>query len=201
MNKAAFILLAAGGCSWLTGCKGSPAAPFNAMETSRVVVYRLQNYEPTPAQPGAVGGIPGLPGLPLPPEIQTWAQQATSILPPNLLPPGILPGVAPPGAATEARFNNFRIIAQTDVISASTRKELGDIFGSKSNFDGTFSPCMYAEFGMRVEQGGMPPADTLISLSCDHVDAVGYAWPFADRGLKPDTVKRFAKVMQGIWGG
>jgi hypothetical protein len=199
MKKAAFILLVAGG-SWLTGCGGSPAAPFNAMDASRVVVYRLQNYEPAQAQQ-TMPGLPGLPGLPLPPEITAWAQQATSILPPNLLPPGILPGTAPAPAASEQRFNNFRIIAQTDVVSASTKKELADIFGHASNFDNTMSPCMYAEFGMRVEQGGMPPADTLISLSCDHVDAVGYAWPHADRGLKPDTVKRFAKVMQGIWGG
>ncbi|MCU0681028.1 MAG: hypothetical protein MUF34_01975 [Polyangiaceae bacterium] len=198
MKKAAFILLVAG-ASWLTGCGGSPAVPFNTMDASRVVVYRLQNYEPTPAAAGATG-IPGLPGLPLPPEITSWAQQATSILPPNLLPPGIFPGTAAAPAAGEARFNNFRIIAQTDVMSTATKKELADIFGHSSNFDNTMSPCMYAEFGMRVEQSGSP-ADTLISLSCDHVDAVGYAWPHADRGLKPDTVKRFAKVMQGIWGG
>ncbi|HEU4405254.1 MAG TPA: hypothetical protein VFS43_08195 [Polyangiaceae bacterium] len=198
MKKAAFILVVAGG-SWLVGCGGKPAAPFNAMDASRVTVYRLQNYEPQPAQAGG-GAIPGIPGLPLPPEITSWAQQATSILPPNLLPPGILPGTAPVATMGEQRFNNFRIIAQTEVVSASTKKELADIFGHSSNFDNTMSPCMYAEFGLRIEQGG-PPADTLVSLSCDHVDAVGYQWPHADRGLKPDTVKRFAKVMQGIWGG
>src|SRR5262245_28416700 len=105
MKKAAFILLVAGG-SCLVGCGGKLAAAFNALDASRVVVYRRQNYEPTPAQPGA-GGIPGIPGLPLPPEITSWAQQATSILPPNLLPPGILPGTTPAATAGEQRFNNF----------------------------------------------------------------------------------------------
>src|SRR5687767_14267913 len=103
MKKAAFILLVAGG-SWLTGCGGKPAAPFNAMDASRVVVYRLQNYEPAPAQAGTPG-VPGLPGLPLPPEISAWAQQATSILPPNLLPPGILPGTTPAATMGEQKFN------------------------------------------------------------------------------------------------
>jgi hypothetical protein len=199
MKKAAFILLVAGS-SWLAGCGGKPAAPFNAMDASRVTVYRLQNYEPQPAQAG--GAIPGIPGLPLPPEITSWAQQATSILPPNLLPPGILPGTTPAAAAGEQRFNNFRIIAQTEVVSTSTKKELADIFGKSSNFEGMGSPCTYSEFGMRIDQSNnMPPADTLISLSCNHADAIGYQWPHADRGFKSDTVKRFAKVMKEVWGG
>ena len=77
-----------------TACASAPAAPFNQLEKSNLLVFRLQNFEPPPpAQPVAGQPAPILQGLP--PEIQTWIQQGAQGLQ-QLIPPGLIPGLNQP---------------------------------------------------------------------------------------------------------
>lgn len=185
------------------GCAGTPASPFDQTKNAPIVVYRLQNYEPPPqAQTTAppVGNL--LPGLPA--EIQQWVQAGASMLPPGLLPPGILPGqppAPPPQTDTAPRFYGFRILGQAPVTNEKLRNELVSLFGQGKNFDNTFSGCMYAELGVSFGRVGQPPADVLVSLSCDQVQAQNFQWPHANRGLTPDTVKRLVNASQSVFVG
>jgi hypothetical protein len=198
----------------LTGCAGSPAAPFDTLKSSNLTAYRLQNFEPQPtaavpgaAAPGGAGVIPGLP-----PEIQSWVQQGASgfqqLIPPGLLPPGMLgqggqpaPGATPaPAADSTPRFHGFRILSQTQVIDPDLKEELGKILGKEKNFDEKHANCMYAEMGLSFTSGmGPAPNDVLISYSCNQVAARNFAWPHPQTGLKPGTLEDLSKVVQQIW--
>lgn len=184
------------------GCAGNPVAPFDD-KNAPIMAYRLQNYEPPPvaAAPTTPGQIPGLP-----PEIQKWVQAGASMLPPGLLPPGILPGTGAPVVAAPVdntqRFHNFRVLGMpSSVIDPKLRDELTQIFGFEKNFDDTHGSCVYAEFGFSIGRINQPPADILVSLSCDQVQATNFAWPHKNVGLTPETAARISKVSQSIFGG
>lgn len=187
-----------------TGC-ASTAAPFNMMKTSQVTAFRLQNFEPPPTAPAASPMAPGslIPGLP--PEIAAMASSALPALQ-GLLPPGLIPGLgAPiPGLAppvdTSPRFHNFRIIGQSQVMDESLREDLGKILGDPDNFDTNAGNCMYSEMGISFSPSmGAPPNDILLSFSCRNIQAFNFAWPHPNRGIKPKTAEKLAKVIQKIF--
>ena len=194
-----FACLSVAGLSF--GCASNPAAPFDSFKSAPIQAFRLQNYEPPPqAAPTAPGQIPGLP-----PEIQKWVQAGASMLPPGLLPPGLIPGVGgppPPSVDNTPRFHNFRVLGMpANVIDNKLREELIEIFGFQKNFDDSYGSCLYAEFGFSFARIGQPPADVLVSLSCDQVQAHNFIWPHKNVGLTPDTAARISKVSQAIFGG
>jgi hypothetical protein len=191
------------------GCKSSPAAPFDQLEASNLVAYRLQNFEPPPsapaAQPGQGLNIPGLP-----PEIQQWIQQGAQalpqLIPPGLLPPGMFGQGAPAPAPQETvpRFHGFRILSQTQVIDKNLKEELAELLGDADNFSNEHAACGYAEMGLSFSQGmpgqpGVPSNDLLISFSCNQIIARTFAWPHPSAGLKGDTVKDLSSVVQKLW--
>jgi len=188
------------------GCAGAPASPFDEMKHAPITIYRLQNYEPppqtttTPTAPNVAGMIPGLPA-----EIQQWIQAGASMLPPGLLPPGIIPGQTAPAQQAQVdnvpRFYGFRILGQAPVTDEKLRKELIDLFGYEKNFDNSYSGCMYAEFGVSFARVNQPPADILVSLSCDHVQPQNFAWPHRNRGLTPEAVQRIVRTSQSVFVG
>src|SRR6266852_2835819 len=93
LKTSSLALAAAATLATLTGCAGTPAAPFDQLKTANLTAYRLQNYDVPSAVPGAAPAAPGvaIPGLP--PEIQGWIQQGAAGLS-KLIPPGLLPGGA-----------------------------------------------------------------------------------------------------------
>jgi hypothetical protein len=197
------VVLFVGFSGGSVGCAGNPVAPFDGFQSAPMTAYRLQNYEPPPqaaAPPTAPGQIPGLP-----PEIQKWVQAGASMLPPGLLPPGLIPGApapATPAVDTTPRFHNFRILGMpANVIDPKLRDELIAIFGFEKNFDDSHGSCIYAEFGFSFARMGQPPADVLVSLSCDQVQAQNFMWPHRSTGLTPDSAARISKVSQSIFGG
>lgn len=189
------------------GCASAPAAPFDTLKNANVSAFRLQNYEPPAAAqaPGPAGLMANIPQ-----EITQWAQQALpglqQLLPPGLLPPGLLqgPGPAPVQQQQEIRFPmsqpNFRILSQAQVIDPALREQLGNLLGNPDNFQPDHANCMYAEMGLSFTGSlGGPPNDMLISFSCNQVESRSFAWPHPNRGLKPDTVKQLAAIVQKIW--
>lgn len=188
------------------GCASKPAAPFDALPTSHLTAFRLQNYEPPPPAVGAPGQsiIPGLP-----PEIQNWVQQGAQglqqLLPPGLLPPGLgaPPGQQAPGAPIQdstPRFHGFRILGQTQVLDTDLKKDLAKLLGKEKNFDNSGHNCMYAEMGVTFSAGpGAMSNDLLISFSCNQVQAKTFAWPHPTSGMKPDTVQELSSIVQKLW--
>lgn len=190
------------------GCAGKPAAPFDTLKTANLTAFRLQNYEP-PAAAAAIPGAPvGIPGLP--PEIQQWVQQGAqglqALLPPGLIPPGLIPG-APAAAApppTEARFQGFRILGQTQVMDPELKEKLGELLGDEDSFDNKNARCapgvFYAEMGLSFTQGpGAPANDVLVSFSCSQAVSRSFSWPHKATGMTPDTVKELTEVVQKLW--
>jgi hypothetical protein len=184
----------------IAGCASNPVAPFDSFKDAPITAYRLQNYEPPPqvaVQPTAPGQIPGLP-----PEIQKWLQVGAS-----MLPPGLIPGVGGPTAPAASvdnipRFHNFRVLGMpANVIDPRLREELINIFGFEKNFDDSHGNCVYAEFGYSFARIGQPPADVLVSLSCDQVQAQNFLWPHRNTGLTPDSASRIVKVSQAVFIG
>lgn len=181
-----------------TGCGGAALAqPFGSLADAPITVYRLQNFEPPPAQaqtPGA--GV-------IPPQILQWATAAAQSLPPGIIPPGILPGSQPAVPAADApRFHDFRILGWVPLNEAKMRAEVLDILGHEGNFTTPRESCMYAEFGVSITQQGQPPADLLVSLSCNQVRTFGFAWPYGNStGLTGDSSKRIVEVMKKAFGG
>jgi len=168
------------------------------MSQAPITTFRLQNYEP----PAAVATSPS--GFQLPPQIQSWVTAGAALLPPGLLPPGLLPGsaAAAPAQQNVPRFHEFRILGSMNVGTKSVHDEVLDIFGHESNFDMPRENCMYAEFGLSIGQMNQPPADILISLSCDQIGTFGFAWPYgAKTSLTPDASKRIVEVMKKAFGG
>jgi hypothetical protein len=197
-----------------TGCVKT-AAPFDMMKDSSVMAYRLQNYEPpAPAAGTAAPGAGQIPGLP--PQIAQWVQQAQGmnleqLIPPGLLPPELLQGMggqqptqpAQAPAETVPRFPdtppNFRILSQTQVMNPTLKKQLSKVLGSKKSFHNQHANCMYAELGVRFGQPPAPAQDVLISFSCNQVAARGFAWPHPSVGMKPETVKKLAAIVNDLF--
>ncbi len=179
------------------GCAGSLSQPFNQMDKAPITAFRLQNYEP----PQAAATAPT--GFQLPPQIQSWVSAGAALLPPGLLPPGLLPGSpAAPPQQNVPRFHDFRILGSMNVATKSVHDELIDIFGHESNFDTPRENCMYAEFGISIGQINQPPADILVSLSCDQIGSFGFVWPYGSKtSFTPDASKRFVEVMKKTFGG
>jgi hypothetical protein len=196
LRSAALANLTVGLVSPCLGCS-SLSAPFNTMKDQPMTVYRLQNYE-VAAPPTQAAST-----LQLPPQIQQWIQAGASLLPPGLLPPGLVPGTTPPPpAASDARFHDFRIIAYNQVTDPSVKNDILDTLGHASSFQAPASTCMYAELGIAIAQPTSPtPADILISLSCQQVQAFNFAWPYGSTGLTPDTDKKFSSIVQRVFAG
>ncbi len=196
-----------------TGCSSALSQPFASMKSQPVTIYRLQNYEP----PAAAAAIPGLPAAGIPPQIQQWLTAGAQLLPPGLLPPGLLPGgtPAPAAAADVPRFHNFRILGSMAVTDKTQHDDILDLFGHESSFQQPKQSCMFAEFGFQIgygaapgapmgtaPAGGQPPADILVSLSCDQVSMVGYQWPYTTKnGLTTDSAKKIVAMVQKAFGG
>ncbi|HLK39596.1 MAG TPA: hypothetical protein VKU41_22730 [Polyangiaceae bacterium] len=182
------------------GCS-SLSPPFDKMKDSPMTVYRLQNFEPPAQAPAAPTS-----GFQLPPQIAAWVQAGASLLPPGLLPPGLIPGTAPaaPTAPTDAtnRFHGFRILGFQQITDPSIKSDIVDAFGHSSNFQNAPPSCMFAEFGFAIANPNAPtPADILVSLSCQQVQAYNFSWPYAQTGITPDTDKKIAAVAQRVFAG
>jgi hypothetical protein len=188
----------------LTGCASSPVAPFNQLEKSNLLVFRLQNYEPPPpAAPAAGQTVPMLQGLP--PEIQTWIQQGAQGLQ-QLIPPGLLPNlsqaVAAPPAPDAPRFYGFRILGQTQVADPDLKKQLANLFGTKDNFEPPKTSCLYPELGFSFGPGpGQPSNDFLVSFSCNQVQARSFPWPHPYTGMTSNTVSQLTQIVKKLWPG
>jgi hypothetical protein len=186
-----------------SGCASSPVAPFNQVEKSNLLVFRLQNYEPPAAAAPAAGQpAPILQGLP--PEIQTWIQQGAQGLQ-QLIPPGLLGNLAPAAAqpAPEApRFYGFRILGQTSVSDPDLKKQIAELFGTKDNFEAPKTNCLYPELGFSFGPGpGSPSNDFLVSFSCNQVQARSFAWPHPYTGMTSSTVSDLTQIVKKIWPG
>jgi len=192
---AVIVLLAC-----VEGCGSSLAQPFDQMKTAPITAFRLQNFEPPAPAPGTAPAT----GFQLPPQIQQWVTAGAALLPPGLLPPGLLPGAAPaaPVASNVPRFHDFRIISYMNIADTKVHDEVLDIFGHDKNFEVPKENCMYAEFGFSIGQINQPPADILVSLSCEQVRTFGFVWPYgASTGISADTAKRIVAVMKQTFGG
>lgn len=185
------------------GCASSLSPPFDAAKSAnaQVTAFRLQNYEPPAQQPQAQ---PGIGGLQLPPQIQQWAQAAAQMLPPGLL-QGIIPGAAQPAPQQEVpRFHEFRILGYVPMSDAANRDALLELFGTAKSFQQPTESCMFAEFGFSIAapQPGAPPADILVSLSCNQVRAFNFNWPHGTAtALTPDAQKKLIGIVKKAFGG
>jgi hypothetical protein len=190
---APLAVLAAGAVA----CSPGLSPPFTAMKDQAMTVYRLQNVEPPPSQAA------GTPALQLPPQVQQWITAGASLLPPGLLPPGLLPGSAPPqpAAADVPRFHNFRIVAYQQVNDASVKSDILDTFGHSSNFQNLSQTCMLPEFGFALAQPNAPPADILVSLSCQQVQAYNIQWPYPQTGLTSNAETKIVSIAKRVFGG
>ena len=82
------------------------------------------------------------------------------------------------------------------------KDDLAALFGTESNFDNSMAQCLYPEVGVSFQQTApMLPDNVLVSFSCDHVEAKNFQWPFANKGLTQDTVKKFAAINKKLFGG
>ncbi len=185
----------------LQGCGSSLSEPFKGMKAQNapLTAFRLQNYSPPVAAPTATAQAGQIPS-----QIQQWIQQGAAMLPPGLIPPGLIPGSTPAAVQQQnvQKFWDFPIIAGQDVMDATSKGELFELFGKEDNFIVPRESCMFAEFGLKVPQMNQPSADVLVSLSCNQVRTYGFAWPHGQKtGLTPDATKRFVSVMQKIFGG
>jgi hypothetical protein len=193
------------------GCASSPAAPFNTMQKSNVLVFRLQNYEPPPAVTAAPAAAnPGqalIAGLP--PEIQTWVQQGAAGLQ-QLIPPGLLPNLGQAGQQAAApapvqdvpRFYGFRILGQNQVMDSDLRGKLGSIFGDADNYEAPKSNCLYPELGIAFgATPGAPTYDYLVSFSCHQVQSKNFQWPHPQTGMKVSMEKDLADVVRQLFPG
>ena len=96
----------------------------------------------------------------------------------------------------------FPILAYQQVADASVAGDILDTLGHPSDFQQATQSCMYAEIGIAIAQPGNPqPADFLVSLSCQQVQAYNIQWPYANTGLTESSEKKFASVLQRVFGG
>jgi hypothetical protein len=203
-TRIAALAFAATALAGATGCS-TLSPPFDQMKSSPITLYRLQNYSP-PAQ----AATPALGGFQLPPQIQQWVTAGASLLPPGLLPPGLIPGSTPaaPTTANTQRFppemgaNGFPIIAWQPVTDPNLSAQIINTLGHGSNFGTPPSSCMYAELGISIAQPSNPtPANILVSLSCQTVQAFNITWPYPQTGLTPDSEKAFVSITQQVFAG
>ena len=194
----------------VTGCAGTPAAPFDQLKTANLTAYRLQNSDATPPPVAGAAATPAapltLPGLT--PELNALLQQGAAGLS-QLIPPGLLPGLPGIGAIAPAvdttpRFHDFRILSQTTVIDPDLKESLGKLLGDKDSFDASQARCasnvFYPEMGLSFTSStGGPPNDLLISFLCNQVVSRSFAWPHPATGMKTDTVKKLSDIVQKIF--
>ncbi len=198
------LAMVAASAALVSAACGSPAVPFDTLEASNAVVYRLQNYEPPPPPAAAPAAAPQgmIPGIP--PEIQAWAQQAVpalqQMIPPGVLPPGLIPGL--PAAAVPAptpdapRFHGFRILEQQPLMDSELKEDLAELFGDPDSFQPQHANCLYAEMGLSFSATpGAPPNDVLVSFSCNQVQGHNFIWPHPTTGLKSSTVEKLAEMV------
>ena len=209
LKTSTFALAAALTVATVSGCAGTPAAPFDQLKTANLTAYRLQNAEATSAAPGAAampGAAPALTIPGLPPEMNAWIQQGAAGLSaalPGLLPgAGALPGL--PAADTTPRFHNFRILSQTQVLDPELKETLGKLLGDKDSFDNAQARCapnvFYADMGLSFTSNtGAAPNDLLISFQCNQIVSRSFAWPHPATGMKPETVKKVAEIVLKIF--
>ena len=212
MSKKLAFCLAVGSLS--LGCAGKPAAPFDALKTSNLTAYRLQNNDPAPViaatpAPGATGGLPVIPGVD-PNAIAAGVAALQKLIPPGLQIPGLqLPGATgaalpTPVADTTPRFQSFRILAQQQVLDADLKESLGKLLGDKDNFDAAAGRCapnvVYPEFGLSFAGApGAPANDLLISMGCNVVVSRTFSWPHPATGMKPSTVGDLSEILTKIF--
>jgi hypothetical protein len=213
MSKMLAFCLGAAALSM--GCAGKPAAPFDALKTSNLTAFRLQNNDPAPvvaAAPAAPGAAPVIPGLD--PNLQSSITAGVAALQ-KLIPPGLqIPGLALPGAAgvpgvtpvadTTPRFQSFRILAQQQVLDADLKESLGTLLGDPDNFDNTLGRCapnvVYPEFGLSFASApGAPSSDLLVSMGCNQVVSRTFSWPHPATGMKSDTVADLSEIFTKIF--
>jgi hypothetical protein len=197
--QVAFVVVALAAS---TGCAPTLSPPFDQMKGAQMTVYRLQNFVP----PAAAQQTPAVGGIQLPPQIQQWISAGASLLPPGLLPPGLLPGTTSTVAADASRFppgpQGFPIISSQQIVDPSVANDVLDALGHPSNFQPATQSCMYAELGIMVAQANNPqPADFLVSLSCMQIQAVNFQWPYQNTGLTETSEKKFAALLQRVFGG
>jgi len=206
LKTSTLALAAAATLATLTGCAGTPAAPFDQLKTANLTAYRLQNANATAtaATPSATAApaltIPGLP-----PEMNAWIQQGAAGL--SAVLPGLLPGAAAavlPAADTTPRFHDFRILSQTQVLDPDLKESLGKLLGDKDSFDNADARCaanvFYADLGLSFTSNvGAAPNDLLISFQCNQVVSRSFAWPHPATGMKPDTVKKLSEIVLKIF--
>jgi hypothetical protein len=198
LARIAFVVVAV---SAATGCS-SLTPPFDTMKGAQMTLYRLQNYSPPAAPTGAPMG-----GMQLPPQIQQWISAGASLLPPGLIPPGLIPGSQPaPPVQNVQRFppemgpQGFPIIAWQPVTDSKVQDQILDVLGHGSNFMTPPQNCMFAELGISIAQPNTPaPANILVSLSCQQVQAFNFAWPYQQTGLTPDAEKKFVSIAQSVF--
>lgn len=216
MSKMLAFCLGAAALSM--GCAGKPAAPFDALKTSNLTAYRLQNNDPAPVIAAAPAATPGAPTAVIPgldPNLQNTIMQGAAALQ-KLIPPGMqIPGLALPGvpgapavaapvADTTPRFQNFRILAQQQVLDADLKETLGKLLGDPDNFDNTLGRCapnvLYPEFGLSFASApGAPASDLLVSMGCNQVVSRTFSWPHPATGMKTDTVADLSEVFTKIF--
>jgi hypothetical protein len=204
LARSAFVVFAAAALTAATGC-ASLSPPFDQMKSSQITLYRLQNFSP----PATAASAPAA-GFGLPPQIQQWITAGASLLPPGLLPPGLIPGSTPAPATTantqrfppEMGANGFPIIAWQPVTDPNVAGQIIDTLGHQSNFGAPPQNCMYAELGISIAQPNSPtPANILVSLSCQTVQAFNITWPYPQTGLTPDAEKKFVAITQQVFAG
>jgi len=209
LKTSTFALAAALTIATVSGCAGTPAAPFDQLKTANLTAYRLQNAEATSAVPGAATPGAAAPALSipgLPPEMNAWIQQGAAGL--SAVLPGLLPGAAAaagiPAADTTPRFHDFRILSQTQVLDPDLKETLGKLLGDKDSFDNAQARCaanvFYADLGLSfTSTSGSTPNDLLISFQCNQIVSRSFAWPHPATGMKPDTVKKVAEIVLKIF--
>jgi len=207
LKTSTFALAAALTVATVSGCAGTPAAPFDQLKTANLTAYRLgdaTNPVPGAAAPAAAAPALTIPGLP--PEMNTWIQQGAAGL--SAVLPGLLPGgaaaVGLPAADTTPRFHDFKIFSQTQVLDPDLKETLGKVLGDKDSFDNAQARCapnvFFADLGLSFSStSGSTPNDVLISFRCNQVVSRSFAWPHPATGMTSDTVKKIAEIALKIF--
>jgi len=204
LKTSTFALAAALTVATVSGCAGTPAAPFDQLKTANLTAYRLGDATtpvPGAATPAAAPALT-IPGLP--PEMNTWIQQGAAGLQAAL--PGLLPGAGAilPAADTTPRFHDFKIFSQTQVLDPDLKETLGKVLGDKDSFNNTDARCapnvFFADFGLSfTSASSATPNDVLISFRCNQVVSRSFAWPHPATGMTQDTVKKIAEIALKIF--
>lgn len=215
MSKTLAFCLGAAALS--IGCAGKPAAPFDTLKTSNLTAFRLQNNEPPSVLPTATPSATGTSTIPgLDPSLQNsitaGVQALQKLIPPGLQIPGLqIPGVTgatstgtTPLTDTTPRFQNYRIIAQQQVLDADLKESLGKLLGDKDNFDNQFARCpssgFFPEFGLSFSSAaGAQANDLLVSLACNQIVSRTFSWPYPATGMKIDTHADLNEILVKIF--